>query len=293
MSTYTTHALNWTEEFTHTQTAKTLNWTEEFTHTQTANTMSVEKIYQRICSLHEALPADKKDCITLLRKREVIKWLTGDTEFLIPPNDIVGYRQKKIVIVTDQVYKSGLRKGKHKTKTGTVDDLTQPIYKYTKTKLHELAKVNEDKWSMELFKEKRPDLCQPSRIRKQKSMFGKLGEEIVKEYYILTGEYMTDSPPKKNKHELDIEAIKDMVEVKTGSYFTGGTAGEKIFGVPWKYADVPRLYGKPLLVVCLGNGGDKSDLVNTSDVPEREALKTCWENMGIKFVGFTSLLDSL
>ena len=255
--------------------------------------MSCSEIHKRIKILHEKLSDDKKLMVSLLLNVKLIMWLMGDKEFLIPSNEIVKYRKKKITVETDQVYKSGPKKGQLKTKTETVNDLTKPIFKYTKKKLHELAKVSEDKWSMELFKGKRPDLCQPSRIRKQKSMFGKLGEEIVKEYYILTGEYVTDSPPKKNKHELDIEVIKNMVEVKTGSYFTGGTAGEKIFGVPWKYADVPRLYGKPLLVVCLGNGGDNSDLVITSEVPEREALKQCWENMGIKFVGFTSLLDSL
>ena len=84
-----------------------------------------------------------------------------------------------------------------------------------------------------------------------------------------------------------------MVEVKTVSYFTTGTASEKIFGVPWKYADVPRLYGKPLQVVCLGNTEAISDLVRESEVPEREMLKRCWESMGISFIGFTSLLNNL
>lgn len=256
-------------------------------------TMSVDKIYKRITTLHENLPHEKTHLVTLLLNILVIRWLCGDTEFLKPTNHIVKYKQKVILVPTDKLYKSGAKKGQPKYRKETVDDLTKPVYKYNKTKIHELAKVSEDKWCMEIFKEKRPDLFQSTRLRKQKSMFGKLGEEIVKEYYILTGEYVTDTPPKKNKHELDIEVMHNMVEVKTGSYFTGGTAGEKIFGVPWKYADVPRIYEKPLLVVCLGNGGDNSDLVVTSDIPEREKLKQCWKTMGITFVGFTALLDNL
>lgn len=255
--------------------------------------MLAETVYKRITTLHENLPNEKQNLVTLLKNIRVIRWLCGDKEFLKPKNHIVKYAQKEILVPTDKLYKSGAKKGQPSYRKETVDDLTKPVYKYNKTKLHELAKVNEDKWCMEIFKEKRPDLFQSTRLRKQKSMFGKLGEEIVKEYYILTGEYVTDTPPKKNKHELDIEVTHNMVEVKTGSYFTGGTAGEKIYGVAWKYADVPRIYGKPLLVVCLGNGGDNSDLVVTSDIPEREGLKQYWKTMGITFVGFTALLNNL
>ena len=86
-------------------------------------------------------------------------------------------------------------------------------------------------------------------------MFGKLGEEIVKEYYILTGEYLTDTPPKKNKHELDIEVTHNMVEVKTGSYFTEVPL-ERRFWSSLEICRYCRIYEKPLLVVCLGNGGD-------------------------------------
>ena len=41
-----------------------------------------------------------------------------------------------------------------------------------------------------------------------------------------------------------------MVEVKSRSWCTTGTAGEKV-RVPYKYADIPNLYNKPLMIVCV------------------------------------------
>ena len=125
------------------------------------------------------------------------------------------------------------------------------------------------------------------------SLFGKFGERLVEEYYILTGELKTVKPEIKEGHDLDLETIKEMVEVKTGSYFTSGTAGEKIYGVPWKYADVPRLYNKPLLIIIIGGDKKESELVCNSNVPEREHMKEFWRNQNITFTCFKKLLNSL
>jgi hypothetical protein len=46
------------------------------------------------------------------------------------------------------------------------------------------------------------------------------------------------------------------MEVKCGTYYTNGTAHEKILGCPFKYADIPILYSKPLKIVCIG-GAEK------------------------------------
>jgi hypothetical protein len=141
------------------------------------------------------------------------------------------------------------------------------------------------------MKEIRPDLF--DKDSKQKSKFGLFGEILVKEYYILTGEFKTDKPEKQGGHDLDLETFKDMIEVKTGSYFTTGTAGEKIFGVPWKYADVPRLYNKPLLIILLGGDKKESELVCKSNLPEREGMKKYWKSQNITFTCFRKLLNNL
>ena len=39
--------------------------------------------------------------------------------------------------------------------------------------------------------------------------------------------------------------------MKTHTWCTTGTAGEKILGVPFKYSELPRLYGKPLKIICV------------------------------------------
>jgi len=257
-------------------------------HTEPYRTLSVSNLHEKIMSRIDALPPDTGEQVMLLRIPEVIQWLLGDTRFLDPENPITGYK-KKPVKEEDGLYKNG----KTKKKTVYVDDQSKPIYQYnTKGAMTKAMSLEENAWNMRLLEEKRPDLFK--KPHKQASLFGKFGEEIVKEHYILVGEYITNKPESKNGHQLDLETIRDMVEVKTGSYFTTGTAGEKIYGVPWKYADVPRLYNKPLLIVCVGGGGDRTDLVIDSDVPERNRLRQFWKDeMRITFIGFTSLLSNL
>ena len=176
----------------------------------------------------------------------VILWIFGITTFLDPENPIVSYGTKTIQEETDEVYKSGKRKGQKKPKKVKVEDKDKPKFKYNKGQLLEKRRDNEAKWNMELMKEIRPDLFNKEHL--QSSLFGPFGEILVKEYYILKGEFKTDKPEKQGGHDLDLETFKEMIEVKTGSYFTTGTAGEKIYGIFYKYAAVPRLYEKPLLL---------------------------------------------
>ena len=57
------------------------------------------------------------------------------------------------------------------------------------------------------------------------------------------------------------------VEIKTGSYTIGGTAHEKILGVPYKYQEIVKKTGKPVLILCIGAAekfGWKYNLFNGS-----------------------------
>jgi len=238
------------------------------------------------------LEKDKQDKIHLLKNKQVISWIYGETEFLDPENPIVSYGYKNIKVETDYIYKSGQKKGQTKIQNKRVEDKDKPKFKYNKKDLLEKKRENEAKWNMKIMKEIRPDLFK-NKEHSQSSLFGPFGEILVKEYYILTDEFKTDKPEKKGGHDLDLETIKEMIEVKTGSYFTTGTAGEKIFGVPWKYADVPRLYSKPLLIILLGGDKKESDLVCESNIPEREYMKTYWESINITFTCFKKLLNNL
>lgn len=237
------------------------------------------------------LDKEEQDNIRLLKKENVVSWIHGNTEFLDPENPIVSHGYKYIDEDTNKVYKYGTRKGQPKIKKKKVIDKDKPIFKYNKGQLLEKRRENEAKWNMELMKEVRPDLF--NKEHSQSSLFGPFGEILVKEYCILKGGFKTDKPEKKGGHELDLETDNNMIEVKTCSYFTTGTAREKIFGVPWKYADVPRLYHKPLLIILLGGDEKKSELVCKSNVPEREDMKKYWESKHITFTCFKRLLNNL
>ncbi len=128
----------------------------------------------------------------------------------------------------------------------------------------------------------------------------KLGERLVREVLERGGERVW-RPDKRTDGGIglrpDWETHKYIWEVKTQNWCVSGTAGEKILGVPWKYSSVPRLYRKPLKIVCVayqehearnrfqlfGNGSALSE--------ERKKQKKMWQEMGIEFIPFTDLLD--
>lgn len=106
-------------------------------------------------------------------------------------------------------------------------------------------KCIEDEWGKEMCKVRRPDL----KFSNQRT--NKFGEHLCEEIYILLGKQVS-VPPKKGSVKPDIETDDEIIEVKTQTYYTSGTAGEKILGCPFKYCQVPTLYEKPLYIVCLG-----------------------------------------
>lgn len=253
------------------------------------NKYDVSKIFTKIQSKIKELEKEQQDKIHLLKKKNVILWIFGNTKFLEPDNPIISYGTTGITVETGKVYKSGQKKGQKIFKNKKVEDRNKPKYKYNLGDFLKKKKGNEDKWNMELMKEIRPDLF--TKEHSQSSLFGPFGEKLVKEYCILTGEFTTDKPEKLGGHDLDLETVKEMIEVKTGSYFTSGTAGEKIYGVPWKYADVPRLHKKPLLIILIGKYG--SGLVYESNIPEQEDMKKYWKSINITFTCFQKLLNNL
>jgi hypothetical protein len=269
-----------------------------------------ENIFLKIQYKINLLPEEKQSQIHLLKNKEVILWIYGITTFLDPVNEIKSYRKKVIKEfigykkkkkkIENGFYKNGKQKYKiiheddesiPKYKNIKVDDEDKPIFEYNKGQLLEKRRENEGKWNMGLMKDIRPDLF--NKEHSQSSLFGLFGEILVKEYYILTGEFKTDKPEKLGGHDLDLETFEKMIEVKTGSYFTTGTAGEKIFGVPYKYRKVPRLYNKPLLIILLGGDKKDSELVCETDDLENKIHKDFWKSQNITFTCFRKLLNNL
>lgn len=78
----------------------------------------------------------------------------------------------------------------------------------------------------------------------------KLGETIVQEILLLKNKKAW-RPKTINRYKPDWETSDGIYEVKTRNWTTSGTAGEKIVGVPYKYADIPNLYNKPLYIITV------------------------------------------
>ena len=102
---------------------------------------------------------------------------------------------------------------------------------------------------------------------------------------------------KFTKYIPDFEIDNFVIEVKTNSYFTSGTATEKILGCPFKYAEIPELYKKNLIIICVG-GAEKIcrenygnlNIENTVNI-KKKYINFFKEN-GIVFIGLSELLLS-
>lgn len=153
-------------------------------------------------------------------------------------------------------------------------------------------KAQEDSWGRALMKTLRPDLG----LKGQWTTC--FGEQICKEIAILLGQNPR-KPVKMNRFQPDIETDDAIWEVKTQTYYTTGTAGEKILGCPFKYADLPILYNKPLHIICIG-GAEKVSSENygnllTSKTPsvQKKKFLDFFEECRIKYVACTDIFSRI
>ena len=153
------------------------------------------------------------------------------------------------------------------------------------TFLASVTKASEDAWGRAMLKSIRPDLS----LHQQWT--NRFGEIIVEE--ILGNAWR---PIVKQHLHPDLETETHVVEVKTCTYLTHGTANEKILGAPFKYADVPVLYGKPLVIVCVGGAEHacrtQYGVLNGDGASQKQAFLAFYKKQQIQFVGATDLLTS-
>ena len=118
-----------------------------------------------------------------------------------------------------------------------------------------------------------------------------LGESLVK--IILERKEKVTNPKTISGYRPDWETKNYIWEVKTRNYTTSGTAGEKILGTPYKYAEVPKLYKKNLKIVVLAfqeqEAIDKFGLFNKYNKKKNKHLEL-WKEEGIEFVRCSELL---
>ena len=165
------------------------------------------------------------------------------------------------------------------------------IEKKNKTSDAAKYKVLEDKWGQAMLKNRRPEL------KLDKQWTNKFGEHIIEEICFLQGKVVS-KPVKKEHYEPDLEVDDEILEVKTGTFHTGGTAGEKILGCPFKYAEIPDLYGKPLRIICIG-GAEKicresyGNLPGVKCSPQKKKFLDFFRENRIEYIGASDILRSL
>jgi len=149
----------------------------------------------------------------------------------------------------------------------------------------------EDKWGQDILKKRRPDL------QLDKQWTNKFGEHLCEELFILLGKRVS-KPSKKEHYQPDSEVDDAIIEVKTGTFYTSGTAGEKILGCPFKYSEIPDLYSKPLKILCIG-GAERvcreqyGNLDGVKCSPQKKKFLAFFKENQIEYIGATDILKSL
>jgi len=164
----------------------------------------------------------------------------------------------------------------------------ETIEKKNKTNDEKKYKLLEDKWGRNILKIRRPDL------KLDKQWTNKFGEHLCEEIYTLIGKKVS-KPVKKKNYQPDCQTENFIIEVKTGTFHTSGTAGEKILGCPFKYCEVPDLYSKPLKILCIG-GAEKvcreqyGNLDGLKCSIQKKKFINFFKDNNIEYVGITDIL---
>jgi hypothetical protein len=166
-----------------------------------------------------------------------------------------------------------------------------PIEKKNKTADESKYKLLEDKWGQTTLKVRRPDL------KLDKQWTTKFGEHICEEMFLLLGKE-GHKPVNKDNYEPDYEIDDAIIEVKTQTYYTSGTAGEKILGSPFKYAEIPELYSKPLKILCLGGAEQLcrekyGNLEGTKCSSQKQKFIQFYKENGIEFISGSEILTRI
>ncbi len=165
------------------------------------------------------------------------------------------------------------------------------IVKKNKTADEKALKVLEDTWGRKVMKERRPDL------KMDQQWTNRFGEYLCEELCLLQGK-TTKNPKKQRNYKPDWEVEDMIVEAKAQTFFTSGTAGEKILGCPFKYAEVPDLYGKPLQILCMGGAEQVcrkqyGNLEGVKCSPQKKKFLEFFQSCGITYIGATDILMRL
>lgn len=127
----------------------------------------------------------------------------------------------------------------------------------------------------------------------------RLGEDILNEILLIRGENPTRiRNPLKNSNGKrmipDFQTDLYLYENKARTFTTSGSCGEKILGTPMKYCECPRLYNKPLRIVCMGYQEVEADLnfnlFNPKSIELSKIIQYYKTEYNIEYIKATELL---
>lgn len=178
--------------------------------------------------------------------------------------------------------------------------------KHHKTKNKDLLKKYEDEWGNMIRRKYKLKLKDDDNLKNWSNTFG---ETIVGDYlkYVNRSRDLKEQGRVRNPnfskikhHDYDYLDSDFVYEVKMGTYFTTGTAHEKLYGIPWKYSDTYSLTNKPLKVVCLCEAerhAKEWGLIENDNHPisqDKIKLRDYFKNeLKITFHGFSDMLKEL
>ncbi len=124
----------------------------------------------------------------------------------------------------------------------------------------------------------------------------KLGESLVRSILYKKGENPR-KPPIKGGYQPDLETDTTIYEVKTSNWWITGTAGEKVYGTWLKYQDIPDLYGKPLIIICVAEAEydleyGKLKIFGENVTPKTKEALDLAMSWGIKYMKFSDLIST-
>ena len=125
----------------------------------------------------------------------------------------------------------------------------------------------------------------------------KVGEGLIHDILIRMGKNPINTL--KNGCCPDWETEDCIYEVKTRNWTTTGTAGEKVLGTMYKYSDIPKIFNKPLKIICVGyeewelTYGKDSMRVFKDVSDNKKAFLDLAKKMNIEYVQFSEFIKNI
>lgn len=123
-----------------------------------------------------------------------------------------------------------------------------------------------------------------------------VGEGIVHDVLKMKGKNPR-RPEMKNGFRPDWETDDEIIEVKTRTWCVSGTAGDRAGFAFYKYCDIPKIYNKPLKIICIAYQeweftNSNTKMFDPKSENQKKFLKLALE-CGVEFVKFSDFTKDI